>query len=76
MEAIDAKFKIAEKIVCWTDDDSKKRHELVNLLKELHEYKKMWEELDNFIMKANHPYSMANEMKNIKRKHFPLKEEK
>lgn len=42
MLAQDAKFYIIEKIVCWTDDDSEKRHELINLLKELDNYKKMW----------------------------------
>jgi len=36
-------------------------------------YEEMWNKLDIFIMTASCPYSMANEMKNIKQKYFPKK---
>lgn len=49
--------------------------ELRKLLKKCGEkYKQMWEELDVFVMTANRPYSVANEMKNMKRRYFPIEE--
>lgn len=43
MEIQNAIFYVIEKIVCWSDKDSKDRHDLINLLKRCGEYKKRWE---------------------------------
>ena len=56
-------------------DDYKGLDIVIASLKEGEKYRQIVKELDTFIMEANHPYSMANEMKKIKRKYFP-KEEK
>ena len=45
MTTQDAIYYIRRKIICWTDEDDKNRMELVNLLKGLHNYKKIWEKL-------------------------------
>ena len=52
-------------------DDYKSLDVIIELLQQGEKSRKMWEELDTFIMEANRPYSIANEMKNIKQKYFP-----
>jgi len=48
--------------------------ELYLIIKKTRKYKKMWKELHTFIMSANHPYSVNNEMGKIKKKYFPKEE--
>ncbi len=48
--------------------------EVIKCLQRGEKHEAMWGELDTFIMEANHPYSMANEMKKLKQKYFPKPE--